>query len=71
MTANSRNTPGDLQHPGDSSASRAAFVADALASRSEARNSGMGYAAEAVHAYIEARVRGEAAQMPAARSWRD
>lgn len=49
---------------------RAAFVADAVASRVEARDSGMGYPAEEVHAYIGDRVRGRKVPEPKARLWR-
>jgi predicted transcriptional regulator len=49
---------------------RAAFMADAMASRAEALESGEGYIAEDVHAYIHARVRGEAVEKPKAKPWR-
>lgn len=49
---------------------RAAFIADAMASRAEALESGEGYAAEDVHAYVQAHVRGKVAAKPKARSWR-
>ena len=49
---------------------RAQFVADALASRTEAVKSGKGYAAEEVHAYLQARVQGKPAPKPRAKAWR-
>ena len=49
---------------------RRAFVADAVAARSEALASGEGYAAADVHRYLAARVRGERAARPKARTWR-
>lgn len=51
-------------------ARRAQFVADAVASREEAVKSGKGYAAAEVHACLRARVRGESAPKPRAKSWR-
>lgn len=50
---------------------RAAFVADALASRNETLESGEGYAAAEVHAYIRARASGEVVSKPKAKPWRD
>jgi predicted transcriptional regulator len=49
---------------------RRAFVAAAVAARSEARKSGQGYAAADVHGYIAARGRGRQAPRPKARAWR-
>ncbi len=49
---------------------RSGFVAAALASRAEAHETGKGYAAAEVHAWMEARVRGETSRRPAARKWR-
>jgi hypothetical protein len=49
---------------------RAAFVADAVASRSETLKSGKGYSADDVHAYLRARAGGKVASRPKARSWR-
>jgi predicted transcriptional regulator len=49
---------------------RAQFVADAVASRKEAVESGKGYVAEEVHAYLRAQAQGESAPKPKARSWR-
>lgn len=49
---------------------RAAFVADALASRAEAIESGQGYSAAEVHAYIAARTGAETVGKPKAKSWR-
>ena len=49
---------------------RAAFVSDALASRAETLESGKGYAADEVHAYIKARARGKTVSKPKARAWR-
>jgi predicted transcriptional regulator len=49
---------------------RRAFVADAVAARSEALASGQGFAAVGVHRYMAARVRGERTARPKVRSWR-
>jgi hypothetical protein len=49
---------------------RRAFVADAVAARSEAIASGEGYAAADVHRYLAARVRGDRAARPNLRTWR-
>lgn len=49
---------------------RAQFIADAVASRQQALKSGKGYAAEDVHAYLFARVKGKPASRPRAKSWR-
>ena len=49
---------------------RAQFVNDAIAARQEAAQSGEGYAAEDVHAYLRAQVQGKPAPMPEAKSWR-
>lgn len=49
---------------------RARFVADAIASRDEAIESGKGYAAEDVHAYLRARAEGKSVSKPKAKSWR-
>lgn len=49
---------------------RAAFVADAEAARAETLASGKAYAATDVHAYMRARVRGQAAPRPRAKAWR-
>jgi predicted transcriptional regulator len=49
---------------------RRAFVADAVAARSEALTSGDGYASADVHRYLAARVRGERAKRPKVRTWR-
>jgi predicted transcriptional regulator len=49
---------------------RRAFVAEALAARSEALTSGEGFAAADVHRYMAARVRGDRAARPKVRTWR-
>jgi predicted transcriptional regulator len=49
---------------------RRAFVADAVGARAEALKSGQGYAAADVHRYLAARVRGDRATRPKARTWR-
>lgn len=48
---------------------RAAFVADAEAARDEAVASGKAYAAADVHAYLQARVRGQLVPRPRAKAW--
>ncbi len=49
---------------------RRAFVAEAMAARSEALASGEGFVAADVHRYMAARVRGERAARPKVRKWR-
>jgi predicted transcriptional regulator len=49
---------------------RRAFVADAVAARSEALTSGEGYASADVHRYLAARVRGDRVKRPKVRTWR-
>ncbi|WP_020647794.1 hypothetical protein [Solimonas variicoloris] len=49
---------------------RAQFVADAVASRKEALESGKGYAADEVHAYMRARAQGMSAKKLRAKAWR-
>lgn len=49
---------------------RRAFVAEAVAARSEALTSGEGFAAADVHRYVAARVRGAKAVQPKVRTWR-
>ncbi len=49
---------------------RGRFVADAVASREQAVESGQGYAAEEVHAYLRDRAQGRPATKPKAKSWR-
>lgn len=46
------------------------FVADALAARNEAVDSGEGHAAQDVHAYLRARAEGRSTNKPKSRSWR-
>lgn len=49
---------------------RAQFVADAVASRKKTVQSGNGYAAEDVHAYLRARVHDDPTHKPKAKRWR-
>ncbi len=49
---------------------RRAFVAEAVAARSEALTSGEGFSAADVHRYMAARVRGGRTTRPIARTWR-
>src|SRR3546814_760156 len=49
---------------------RAQFVADAVASRTEAVKSGKGYAAAEVHAYLRDRAQGKSTAKPRAKAWR-
>jgi len=49
---------------------RRTFVAEAVAGRAEAVESGEGFAAADVHRYIAARVRGQKATRPKATAWR-
>ena len=48
---------------------RADFVADALAARKHMRETGIAYAAEDVHEYIRARIRGESPSFPKPTPW--
>lgn len=49
---------------------RAQFVAGAVVARAEAVESGEGYAAEDVHAYLRAKVHGQSVGKPKATAWR-
>lgn len=49
---------------------RAAFVAEAMESRTQTLKSGKGYAADEVHAYLRARAQGKPVSRPKAKSWR-
>ena len=49
---------------------RRAFVQQALDARSAVEESGVGYDAHEVHAYMTARARGRRAERPTERSWR-
>ena len=49
---------------------RASFMADARAARNDLLRSGKGYEAHDVHGYSKARVTGDRAARPKARSWR-
>lgn len=49
---------------------RAQFVAAGVASRAEALQSGKGFAADEVHAYLRDRAQGQAPARPKARAWR-
>lgn len=49
---------------------RATFLADALAERTAMLQSGQGYAAEEVHAYLRNRASGKKPAKPKAKPWR-
>jgi predicted transcriptional regulator len=49
---------------------RASFVAEALAARSAMLDSGQGYDADDVHAYLRNRVSGKKSARPKAKPWR-
>lgn len=49
---------------------RNAFIAEAQASLAQARETGEGYDAEEVHAYLKARLAGEDVPRPKAGKWR-
>lgn len=49
---------------------RAEFVAEAVSARKAMQESGTGYPAADVHAYVRARARGEPAPKPKAKPWR-
>ena len=48
---------------------RAGFVGEAQAAREQMLSSGIGYDASEVHAYLKARVAGDKAVRPKAKSW--
>lgn len=50
---------------------RSSFMNDALAARAELLQTGKGYLASEVHAYLKARVSGNKAIKPKAKSWRE
>jgi predicted transcriptional regulator len=49
---------------------RAGFVAEALAAEQEMLETGLGYDADDVHAYIDARLAGKNPDRPALKPWR-
>lgn len=49
---------------------RARLIADAKAARNEMLETGKGFDADEVHAYLKARVSGKKATKPRARAWR-
>ena len=49
---------------------RIRFIADAKAAKEEMRQTGKGYDADDVHAFLKAKVTGKRASKPKARSWR-
>lgn len=49
---------------------RAEFVAGALSARKKMQNSGKGYRAAEVHAYLDRRAHGQSASRPKAKPWR-
>ena len=49
---------------------RASFIADALAAEKHMEETGIAYAAEDVHEYIRAKVRGEKPSQPKPISWK-
>ena len=49
---------------------RASFVEEALAAKSAMRDSGQGYDADEVHAYLQNRVSGKESARPKAKPWR-
>ena len=59
-----------IEHQTSLDERRRAFVAEAVAARSEAFTSGEGFAAADVHRYIAAHVRGQRAVRPKVRTWR-
>jgi predicted transcriptional regulator len=49
---------------------RAAFVAEALGARAQMIDSGKGFDADDVHAWLQARAAGQTARKPRLKSWR-
>lgn len=49
---------------------RERFVAGAIAARAQAIESGKGYAAKDVHAYLRTKIRGQSVDKPKAKVWR-
>ena len=49
---------------------RAAFVSEAVTSRTETLKSGKGYSADEVHTYVRTRASGKVVSRPKAKSWR-
>ena len=58
-----------IEHATKGSELRADFIADALAARKHMQETGIGYAAEDVHEYIRARIRGESPAFPQPTPW--
>ena len=49
---------------------RLRFVTDALAAEQDVLRTGLGYRADEVHAYFDARIRGKKPRRPKAKAWR-
>lgn len=59
-----------IRQAADAAEQRALFVADALAAHTEMLDSGLGYEADDVHAYLRARLGNAKAKRPAPKPWR-
>lgn len=59
-----------IRRAAESAEQRASFIAEALAADREMLESGLGYDADEVHAWLQAKVRGEPVDKPKARPWR-
>jgi predicted transcriptional regulator len=61
---------GAIEQAASAAEKQESFFEDALAAQLEMLESGQGYDADEVHAYIEARIAGENPARPRARTWR-
>lgn len=61
---------GAIEQAANAAEKRAGFVADAIAARDAMLNTGKGYVAEEVHAYLQNRAGAKPAKRPRAKSWR-
>lgn len=59
-----------IEHATKSAELRADFIADALAARKHVQETGIAYAAEDVHEYIRAKIRGENPTRPKPIPWK-
>lgn len=61
---------GAIEQAATAAEQRRRFIADALAAKSEIEETGLGYGADEVHAWLKAKVAGKKAPKPKAKPWR-
>ncbi len=60
---------GAIEHAATAAEQRAGFVADALNAKRQMQESGKGFDADEVHAYVMSRVNGQKVAKPKAKTW--